>query len=60
MNYIFDQCVALLVWLASLTGTTYEQINVIVFCFLWPGITTWLIWTVCQQRARINSLKQNA
>lgn len=36
MNEIFDQCVALLVSLAKLLGITYEEINVIIFCIIWP------------------------
>ena len=36
MNEIFDACVRLLIRLAGLTGTTYEEINVIIFVVLEP------------------------
>jgi len=39
MDLIFDLCVDLLVWLAWLTGLTYKQVNVIIFCLLWPALT---------------------
>lgn len=39
MNQIFDACVWLLEWLARLTGLTYEQVNVWIFCVVWPLVT---------------------
>jgi len=36
---VFDKCVDLLVWGAKKTGTTYKQINVVVFCVIWPAVT---------------------
>jgi hypothetical protein len=48
-NEIFNSCVALLVWLAALTGTTYEEINVLVFCIVWPLVTLALV-VVCVMR----------
>ena len=35
----FDGCVDLLYWAADKTGTTYKQINVAVFCVIWPAVT---------------------
>ena len=43
MDRIFDLCVVFLVWLARVTGTTYKEINVIIFCILWPLFTLALI-----------------
>ena len=31
IDYLFYLCVDILVWLAELTGTTYELINIIIF-----------------------------
>tara|TARA_B100000524_G_scaffold316559_1_gene195163 strand:+ start:374 stop:559 length:186 start_codon:yes stop_codon:yes gene_type:complete len=33
---IFDGCVDLLNWMADLFGCTYEEVNVILFCFVGP------------------------
>jgi hypothetical protein len=57
MNYVFDLCVALLYWVAHLTGTTYKQINVILFVLVHPALTLffWVQW-----RRAANKLKQQA
>jgi hypothetical protein len=38
MNEIFKYCVDLLYYWAALTGITYEEINVIIFCIVGPII----------------------
>ena len=38
MQAIFNLCVDILLWLAKLTGTTYVEINVIIFCIILPVI----------------------
>ena len=43
MNYIFDLCVKLLVWLAGKLNTTYETVNVWIFCIIWPLVTVGLV-----------------
>lgn len=43
MDSIFNTCVDLLYLLANLLNCTYETINVIIFCFIWPAITILLI-----------------
>ena len=42
-NRIFQLCVDLLLWLARLLDTSYEAINVWIFCVIWPLITLLLI-----------------
>ena len=39
----FSGCVQVLNWTASKTGLTYEQVNVWVFCVIWPVVTIGLI-----------------
>lgn len=39
MNAIFNQCVELLNWLANLLGMSYVEINVWLFCVIWPIIS---------------------
>lgn len=43
MTALFDVCVALLLWLADFFGITYEAINVIIFCGIWPLFTLFLM-----------------
>lgn len=38
MDKLFDVCVQLLVDLAAITNTTYEEINIILFVFIMPGM----------------------
>lgn len=52
----FDWCVQLLEWLAAKLGTTYEAVNVWVFCVIWPTVTLALILLVLYQRATIRRL----
>jgi len=40
---VFDGCVDLLLWGAEKTGLTYRQINVAVFCVIWPAVTVGLV-----------------
>jgi hypothetical protein len=44
MNNIFDKCVQLLLWLAGITGMTYKEINVVIFCIIEPIIFIYLIY----------------
>jgi hypothetical protein len=57
MNKIFDACVSLLVWLADLTGTTYEEINVIIFVVLEPIVVLLLIGYIVFLRKQVSKLK---
>lgn len=57
MNEIFDACVRLLVWLAALTGTTYEEINVIIFVILEPIFILVLIVYISMLRRQISKPK---
>jgi hypothetical protein len=58
IDRIFDLCVVFLVWLSQVTGTTYKQINVIVFCILWPIFTLALVLVVVLQQVRIARLRK--
>ena len=46
IDKIFIACVDLLEWLAKKLGTTYNAVNVWIFCVIWPLITLALIVTV--------------
>ena len=59
-NRIFNLCVDLLVWLAGLLGITYEEINVWIFCVIWPLITMLLIAVVVWQYYLIRRLRRKS
>jgi hypothetical protein len=44
MNETFDACVYILQNIAYILGITYEEINVWVFCIIWPILTIWLAY----------------
>ena len=46
-------CVDLLNWMADLIGWTYEEINVIIFCVIWPLAFVALIADNVRLRAKI-------
>ncbi|MFH1435762.1 MAG: hypothetical protein ABIJ56_08620 [Pseudomonadota bacterium] len=55
---VFDLCVVFLIWLGNVTGTTYKEINVIVFCVLWPIFTLILTVACIIQFVKIRNLKK--
>ena len=44
MNDIFQACVDLLNAIASMLNMTYNEVNVWIFCIIWPTITIVLIF----------------
>ncbi|NQT11440.1 MAG: hypothetical protein HQ582_01740 [Planctomycetes bacterium] len=59
IDRIFDACVWLLVQVAWLTGMTYKEINVWIFCVIWPLLTLGLIVLVVVQWRGLRKLKQD-
>ncbi len=57
VDYIFYLCVDILVWLAKLTGTSYELINIIIFILLYPLILLFLLIVIMKQRKQIKNYK---
>lgn len=57
INDIFDFCVRLLYLIAEITGSTYEEINVIIFVFLLPTVIALLFIAIIIQRRKIIQLK---
>jgi hypothetical protein len=60
INRIFDLCVVILKWMSALFGTTYETVNVWVFCVIWPILTLLLLGTVIAQHHKITALQEHA
>ena len=56
IDRVFDWCVEWLLAGAATLGISYNAINVLIFCVLWPLFTLWLIWLVIYQRAKIRRL----
>jgi hypothetical protein len=56
VDIIFDQCVFLLVFLATRLGMTYKAINVWIFVIIWPICTLTLIAIVILQQRKIRRL----
>lgn len=58
MDYVFNQCVDFLMWLAPLLGLTYNEINVWIFCVIWPLITLALIGIVVYLWLRLRAANE--
>ena len=46
INFIFHSSVDALILLAQLLGMTYQEINVWLFCVIWPILTFLLMYAV--------------
>ena len=58
MNEIFNWCVELLQWGALKLGTTYEVINVWIFCIIEPIVFLGMLIFIIRQRRIIRQLKR--
>jgi hypothetical protein len=54
---IFNVCVRFLSNLAKLLGVTYNEVNVWIFCIIWPIFTIFLIVRLIQLKRKIRKLK---
>ena len=54
MDTLFDYCVEVLKYLALLTGTSYKEINIIVFFIIHPIITLSLLIRCIVLRKKLN------
>ncbi|MDV6236543.1 hypothetical protein CH379_012985 [Leptospira ellisii] len=43
VDRIFDWCVDVLIYWAKVFGITYNEINVYIFCVIWPIVTIGLV-----------------
>jgi hypothetical protein len=46
IDFIFDACVNLLLLIGYLTGLSYNAVNVLIFCVIWPLLTIGLLGKV--------------
>ncbi len=59
IDTLFWPCVRFLHWLAAKCGTTYEAINIWIFCVIWPVITLALIAVAIIQQLKLVQLIQH-
>lgn len=53
---MFDLCVRILIGLADVFGVSYNEINVWIFCIIWPVLTIILLGVVIWQSFMIRNL----
>ncbi|MCA9394208.1 MAG: hypothetical protein KC900_08400 [Candidatus Omnitrophica bacterium] len=54
---IFNLCVMMLLDMAELTGMTYKEINVLIFCIAWPAVTVMLCWSNMRLRHKLKIME---
>ncbi len=58
VDYIFYLCVDILIWLAKITGTSYEFINILIFVIGYPLFVIVLITIIYWQYKKIKKLNK--
>ena len=58
IDYIFYLCVDFLAWMARVTGTTYEFINILIFIIGYPLLVFVLIGIIYWQYKKIKMLNK--
>jgi len=56
IDYIFYLCVDILAWMARVTGTTYEFINILIFIIGYPLFVFVLILIIYWQNKKIKNI----
>ncbi len=56
IDYIFYLCVDILAWMAKVTGTTYEFINILIFIIGYPLFVFILILIIYWQNKKIKNI----
>ena len=58
IDYIFYLCVDFLAWLAKVTGTTYELVNIVIFIIGYPLFVVLLLFIIYRQNKKIKKLNK--
>ena len=58
VDVIFNICVKFLYDAAAILGITYEEINVWLFCVIWPIVTIYMSYEIIKLRLRIARLSR--
>ena len=56
IDYVFNNCVRLLYDIANILGITYEEINVWIFCIIWPIASLILFAEIIRLRLKLSFL----
>ena len=56
IDFTFDFCVQLLFDIADLIGISYEEINVWLFCIIWPILSLIMFAEIIRLRLKLNIL----
>ena len=59
IDIVFNFCVVLLIDLANILGITYEEINVWIFCIIWPLLSLILFAEVIRLRIKNEQMIKN-
>jgi hypothetical protein len=57
IDTLFYLCVQILLWLAGVLGVSYNEVNIWIFCIIWPIVTIILIAMVWRQWITIRKLR---
>lgn len=52
IHWLFWRCDDLLRWISIVTGLSYEAVNVLIFCVVWPALTLLLAFLALRRRVR--------
>ena len=58
VDVIFNICVKFLYDAAAILGITYEEINVWLFCVIWPIVTIYMSYEIIKLRLLIARLSR--
>ncbi len=59
IDFTFDFCVQLLFDAADLIGISYEEINVWLFCIIWPILSLIMFAEIIRLRLKLNILDKD-
>ena len=60
IDIVFNVCVKILYDIAAVLGITYEEINVWLFCIIWPILTLYIGVEIIRLRVRVSRLDRQA
>ena len=60
IDIVFNVCVKILYDIAAILGITYEEINVWLFCIMWPILTLYMGFEIIRLRVRVSRLDRKA
>lgn len=55
IDSLFDTCVLLLVWVSGVLGLTYEEVNIYLFCVVWPLLTVYQTLRIVYLKGKVSA-----